>query len=817
MPARAADKTLPLRDPGLLATYIDGTHKIVATVPTPNFSLRDNESLHPQLSLIFSAEWIGFLKIEKRAAYTIASDGAPEARVSIDGHDLSGKPVELDLGDHPIKIEFTRKPGAARLQLIWSADFFMTEPVPSAALVHPHAGGVGNSLNIETGQYEVEEMNCVACHRTTSTTLTPRRGPDLTHVGSRLHPEWIAKWLESPAAFSHLTVMPTLPMSAADRLDIAVFLGSLKDPASKVREPQASPSRVEAGKQLFATIGCAACHSSTTYLLEGLGSKWSTGHLAEYLLNPRAVDHSGRMPAMLLQKEEALAIADYLTQSKNPAYEVKLSGGDAKHGEQLVQSSGCLNCHTIEVTRGKPLASTMPPAAPLEQLREGKGCLADKPMGGAMIYALLSGGDANYTAPRRRVIAAFIDSLKQGPMVTAAPAFEFYHRVRTFGCIQCHELNEQTPPDTTERVPQLTNIGGRLRKEWIGEVLTQKKRVRPWLHKRMPEFGGDAVGHLADLALAAAGVSDAEPLPSPSRDEIAAGQKLLGMGAGGLGCITCHGFGGGKPSVIDDTRGPDITTAASRLRPDHFRRWVHDPKRVAPSTPMPSFFDGVPPAEANAKVETIFRYVAMGENMPPPVGWIDKNNYTVAVHDEPVVIRAFMPNPAGGAKIPRGIAVGLPGLVNYCFDADTCTLRYAWTGGFLDMKPSWSERGGNVVKVLGRRFYTSGVFPVRIEGIDQPPEYRGYELVGGVPRFIYRVSGIEVTELIVSPQKQLGLVRTFELDSGDKAVTFTMPDEKDVTYTASAGEFQAVGGGRAVKVPGGKIKFSVTLTAKESK
>src|SRR5260370_1253968 len=86
---------------------------------------------------------------------------------------------------------------------------------------------------------------------------------------------------------------------------------------------------------------------------------------------------------------------------------------------------------------------------------------------------------------------------------------------------------------------------------------------------------------------------------------------------------------------------------------------------------------------------------------PPPIGWIDTNNYIVAVHDEPIVMRAFMPNPAGGQNFSRGIAVGLPELINYCFDAKTCMLRYAWTGGFLDMQPSWSGRGGNVVKVVG--------------------------------------------------------------------------------------------------------------------
>ena len=66
--------------------------------------------------------------------------------------------------------------------------------------------------------------------------------------------------------------------------------------------------------------------------------------------------------------------------------------------------------------------------------------------------------------------------------------------------------------------------------------------------------------------------------------------------------------------------------------------------------------------------------------MPPPIGWVDKNNYQIAVHDDPVVMRTFLPNPTGGKNFPRGIAVGLPDLISYCFDADSCQLRFAWTG-----------------------------------------------------------------------------------------------------------------------------------------
>ena len=182
-----------------------------------------------------------------------------------------------------------------------------------------------------------------------------------------------------------------------------------------------------------------------------------------------------------------------------------------------------------------------------------------------------------------------------------------------------------------------------------------------------------------------------------------------------------------------------------------------------------------------------------------------------------------MPSVSGGKNFPRGIAVGLPELINYCFDAQTCNLRYAWTGGFLDMQPSWSGRGGNVVKVLGKRFYTENAFPLHIgesEG-EAARAFVGYVFDGGKPQFIYRVGDVEIHETIAAPEKDLGLVRTFAFDSGGKSVTFSAIDEPGTTYASSAGEWQAeqVGDkpGRVLKLPGGKQKFSVTITVKDAK
>jgi mono/diheme cytochrome c family protein len=497
-----------------------------------------------------------------------------------------------------------------------------------------------------------------------------------------------------------------------------------------------------------------------------------------------------------------------------------------ERGRKVVRSQGCLQCHAIRDEKGTPAA--IESLAALEQVDLDKGCLAEHPNGRAVDYHL--------SADQRRLIIAFVRSIRSAPLITAAPTADFYHKVATFGCTNCHELNTLKPADQAERIPMLTNVGARLRKDWIREVLTQKKRVRPWLHRRMPEFGTENVGGMADEAVAVAGVGDAEPLPKPTKEQILTAQRITGIGGeGSLGCVTCHGFNGAKPQVADDTRGPDLNTVASRLRPDHFRRWVFDPKRVNPATPMPSFFEGTPKHDALGTIDMILAYCALGNSMPPPVGWVDENNYTLAVRDRPIVVRAVVPNPNDvWHNFPRGIAVGLPGLVSYCFDADSCMTRYAWSGGFVDMRAAWSGRGGNQIQVMGKRFWATDTAPFHVGGPTDPqpkPQFEGYTLdAQGVPTWLYRIGEVEVKETITATEKGYGIVRKFDVDAHGEPVTLrlvehpqetamhcSLPSMESTQLQSDPKKDQKLPALTANLGDGSHITVTVTLTAKEEK
>src|SRR5215212_10873307 len=112
----------------------------------------------------------------------------------------------------------------------------------------------------------------------------------------------------------------------------------------------------------------------------------SPGALTRFLIDPLKVDPSGRMPSMLLQRDEAASLAAHLVQSRNADFEKPIEEGDAKRGEELVKSTGCLSCHTLEIER-KPLASASKPAPELSKLDTERGCLSQNASASVPKYA----------------------------------------------------------------------------------------------------------------------------------------------------------------------------------------------------------------------------------------------------------------------------------------------------------------------------------------------------------------------------------------------------------------------------------------------
>jgi mono/diheme cytochrome c family protein len=810
-------------EPGLLATYSDGKNTIQTVVTAPAFFLRDNESVHPQIGGKFTVRYEGSLKILRRATYAFTSDGV----LTIDDKQVTA-PIALEAGEHPFSLSYERKAGPARLQPLWTNEQFLPEPIPASVLSHKRSSvDAEHQAVIERGRILVEEHNCAGCHSGGAQHLASRIGPDLSNIGARANAFWMYKWLENPSHIRAGAMMPALLTSDEDRRDVAAYLATLKDTRRKVNDYRHSASKTKQGEELWSSIGCANCHQGGTRL-EATGSKWaSIGQLAAYLREPLNVDRSGRMPAMQLSDEESVALADHLMQSKDDKLESKLpDDASASHGQQIVRTSGCLNCHTIEGDAGKPLPGAKRFAA-LDKLDLSKGCLAADPPPGAARYSMVDDD--------RKAIAAFLSAIKTAPLVSSAPAHDFRRTLVKLNCVACHEADEFKPGEDVEKLPVLTNLGAKLKRDWIGQVLNDKKaRVRFWLKTRMPEFG-PAVSRVPDQAVAAAGIDDAaEPKLIPNTTLITEGQKLVGANdpkknPSGMGCVTCHSLREFKPAVAADaTRGPELTLMFTRLRTDFFRRWMHEPARIQAGTAMPNFFTDKSREQADLTIETLWNYASLGQSMPAPLGVKEKKNYILIVTDTPLVSRCQVPDPNG--TIVYGISVGLPGFINYTFDAERVMFRQAWHGGFLDMAGDWDGRGGNPVRVLGQRFYGQAINPIRIGAPDNdaPRAFKGYELKDKIPTFLYTIGDAEVRERItaLAEGKGVGIVRTFEIEANNQPVYFVACDESGTTLIPSTGTFKSPQVQKSFKSPdkaqgqvlelspANKIVFSVIILTK---
>ena len=56
-------------------------------------------------------------------------------------------------------------------------------------------------------------------------------------------------------------------------------------------------------------------------------------------------------------------------------------------------------------------------------------------------------------------------------------------------------------------------------------------------------------------------------------------------------CVTCHGVGDKKPTAVFEGQGVNLILSRSRMRYDHYMRWMMNPYRIIPNTIMPRFAD----------------------------------------------------------------------------------------------------------------------------------------------------------------------------------------------------------------------------------
>jgi len=206
-------------------------------------------------------------------------------------------------------------------------------PARAAGFIQPAPVGT----NVDAGEILLGELNCVACHTasdTASARLASRSAPLLGADGLRLTPQWLRSWLAAPHTSKPGSAMPDVlhGLTPGQREEAAEslthFLVTVQ-PAGEAAGISADPARAEAGRELYHTLGCVACHAPETrpadtseavlqqarasaVPLGDLARKYPAGELVRFLRDPLKHRPSGRMPALNLTDSEAVALATYL-------------------------------------------------------------------------------------------------------------------------------------------------------------------------------------------------------------------------------------------------------------------------------------------------------------------------------------------------------------------------------------------------------------------------------------------------------------------------------------------------------------------------
>ena len=636
----------------------------------------------------------------------------------------------------------------------------------------------------------LNELNCVGCHappESLKDTLSGRPGSHLHDLAGRLSPTDTELWIRNPRFIKNGTLMPSL-FAGPDRdlEEIAAlkhYLLSLKKPQAEQSDaPEIPQGNVDEGQRLFHRIGCIACHAPANdyrpeHIEEGvelelvglpsvplaLAERYPLEALAKFLLDPAAHRPAGRMPDMKLSPGEAADLALYLKSGPKDEIPEELqeamksidgtSGADGEfvldpalvdRGQALFAEKNCLSCHGSVQPEVKPKA-----AKPLVELRAegGHGCLSEKPVGNAMPWYYLDEVQRN----------AIVLALKKLPELEAQPHDTFERidfTLTAMNCYACHDRDGKGGPELAREVyfdfnatgaqslgrwgnlpPPLDKVGRKLTREWIEKIVTAHGgEVRPYVAVRMPRFEKAQVEKLlADFAVADVREPpveiDVSGLPKHQRGHI--GRDLMGVSAGGLGCVTCHGLKDAKSlgaPVIN------LTHTIERLQPAYFKELLLEPQETQPGTLMPPMFAGR--KRADQEVEQIWTYLKELDQRRLPDGLLKADNFELKPGEEgkAITFRTFVEGVGSHA-----VAVGYPQGLNVGFDSETCRWRIAWQGRFIDAMSTWDDRFCSPAKPLGEKVVELA-WKLPAEG---EVEFLGFKLdpKTAAPTFMYQVGG----------------------------------------------------------------------------
>jgi mono/diheme cytochrome c family protein len=646
--------------PGLALTLTVGDQKDVSTAPNVSLHVEAGKPPAPFLpGGKFTATWEGAIHADLRGSYSFQAELNGGLKLEINGalalefvgagsaSPLS-KPVQLNKGPNAFKAMFTApEKGDTFVRLSWTEKPPFTSPIPLAAFTHSTTPELQKSTQLRVGRELFLDHRCIKCHADSKLEETgvpelKMDAPSLEGIGARRNYDWMAGWILDPKSLRPAAQMPRLlsgPKAKEDAEAIAAYLASLKNGGevkfsevvykTKQNEPAEGEGHVPNSepKPLYERLHCIGCHNPpdakdpdpAKLSQKRIAEKFPAGKLAEYLRLPEAHYAWTRMPNFHLGEKEAKELEDWLFAAA-PKPGLKAAPTDhsvIEHGKKLVQTTGCLNCHSLKLENQFK-------APPLDALSSRHRKDRSKvPAGDCLGQAPLA--DYGFTSERRAAVEAF--TLAGFASLSRHVPAEFAERQqRALNCTACH--------GQIDLIPTFEALGGKLKPEWAakfiaGDILHKLRydahpKGEPWVESRMPAFKSRAI----DLAIGMAqlhGYAPRTPTEAPADTALAeTGRKLVGKD-GGFSCISCHGVGPMLAMEVFESEGINFAYSADRLQPDYYRRWFRAPTSIDPQTKMPVYFDeGKSPltdvlgGDAEKQISAVWEYLKLRDKMLPP-------------------------------------------------------------------------------------------------------------------------------------------------------------------------------------------------------
>lgn len=533
-------------------------------------------------------ELLANLRCQNCHALAAPAGGArPMPELATDAPDLSTAGARLKQSWMAAWISNPRslRPDASMPRLFHTADSAQAADLAAylATLGKPAetAASQADDEAVTQGSQLFAALGCIGCHTKPDADEIDAKGGriPLKFINAKFQGGALKAWLMNPQEHYPSARMPNFHLTdyEADRL-----IGYLtKNAKSEITGNDKGD--FAKGRELFASSGCANCHTIQAGQPRGGAmnkpmadllqtSDWSKGCLA--------TDDSarGKAPDFGLSDEERGALKAIAAAGLASLHNDVLP----EYAERAVRHLQCTACHSRDEVEDR--------------------------------WSTVSDEVSDMMPPDVNVESDQTDDTASGPRL-------FVPR----GLGQLHGGDKIVISGDQTR-PPLTWTGEKLRPEWMAKFINGDIHYKPryWLRARMPAFAPHGQDIAQGLALEHGVAPASTPPPAPKQDLADIGQKLVGRD-GGFQCITCHSIVDHKAVSPFEAPGPNLLHVSERLNHDYYIRWMRKPMQFQPGTKMPVFGENgkttlreILDGDADKQFDAIWNYILQGEKMTPP-------------------------------------------------------------------------------------------------------------------------------------------------------------------------------------------------------